>query len=188
MSPDGKPTSNVEIVHALGRRLHLLSPSLRDHRAACERVAERLAGEGTFDRVSVRPLTGSIVLERDQGDLDAHAAVQKLREVLEAERNDQGEPLLSAPRVHDGPTRLARALVTATRELNEDIATALDRHADLATLGPFALFLAGALHVSVTGQVPAPPWSSLFWYSLRSFLSFNQDAVKSQPEPSPPGS
>jgi len=156
----------------------LRSPLLHERRAVCERVAGQLAQEGEHDRVSIRPLTGSIVIEREVGTIEAGALARRVEEILKAERDEHGEPLRPAARKFEGPTRLARVLVDAARGLNEDVGKALNGEADLATLGPFALLLSGAVHVSVTGNLPAPPWSSLFWYSLRSFLTFNQGAVK----------
>jgi hypothetical protein len=150
---------------------------LRERRAVCERIADQLAQERERNRVSIRPVTGSIVIQRDVGPIDAVALANRIEEILRGERDDRGEPLRAATK-YEGPTRLARALVDTVRALNEDIGKALNGEADLGTLGPFALLLSGAVHVAVSGNLPAPPWSSLFWYSLRSFLSFNQDAVK----------
>jgi len=152
---------------------------LRHQRGACQRIANQLATEQDYDRVSIRPPTGSIILERASNGLDAESEAEKLRAILVHEVGDDGRPLIGAHAAR-GPlaaTRLAEALVESARGLNADFCVALQGKADLGTLGPLALIAAGAAQVSLSGNLPIPPWSSLVWYAFRSFISFNPGAM-----------
>jgi hypothetical protein len=171
----------VTIVQALPRRVHLRAPRLAWHRSASEHVAEALVPEGDFDRVTVRPSTGSVVVEGPEGALSAEKLAARLEELLKGERDDQGKLLAGLrPEDHPGPTRIARALVRAVSGINEDVRTALDDRADLGTLLPVFFAAAGAYEVTTTGQLSTPTWFNLLWWSLRSFMTFNIRAVEEQ--------
>jgi hypothetical protein len=157
---------------------------LRRQRDLCQRIANQLASERDYDKVSIRPVTGSVIIERDASPLDPPNVIEHLEAVLSHEVTESG-PRTDA----DGAraTRLAAALAAAVRGLNADVNLALDGEADLATLGPFALLAFAAAHVSITGNLPAAPWSSLVWYAIRSFISFNPAAMGKEKAPAPSG-
>jgi hypothetical protein len=164
---------SVEVVQTLPGRVHLRVRSLRRHRDVCQRVANQLATDRDYDRVSIRPLTGSVIIERE-APLDSAGVVEHVSTVLSGEAAE----LTRQTDANSPPaTRLAVALATAVRGLNIDLNQALEGEADLATLGPFALVTLAVVEVSRTGNLPAPPWSSLVWYALRSFISFNASAI-----------
>lgn len=176
-----KISDTVKIGHALPRRVRLAAPSLAGQRAACERVARALAAGGTFARVTVRPATGSVLLEDDQGTLDAGALAERLREVVRTERDEQGRLLTSlGPEDHPGPTRIARAVVRAVSDLNADVGARLDHRADLGTLLPVLFAAAGLAELGATGRMPVPTWFNLLWWSMRAFMTFNIRAVEDE--------
>jgi hypothetical protein len=149
---------------------------------ACERIAtelaRQLAPEAGRDRVSVRPGTGSVVVERTRGELDVDAVVRRLRELVASEHADDGRPLSEARPVAMGTTKLAKAVVSAMKTLNNDLRVELEGEADLATLAPIFLAFASAAEISIIGEIPAPSWSSLLWYSLRIFATFNPEVER----------
>jgi len=167
----------VTIAHALPSRVRLAAPRLAWHREACERVARALAERGGLSRVTVRPPTGSVIVEGD----DALAA-EALREALEALlgdlRDDEGHPLVDPVReARPSPTRIARAVARAASGINADVRAALDGLADLGTVLPLVFALAGVTQVGARRDMPSPTWFNLFWWSLRSFMTFNFEAV-----------
>jgi hypothetical protein len=173
----------VEIVHALPGRVRLSVRSLRRQREICQRIANQLTNERDYDKVSIRPLTGSVIIERE-APLDPPSVVEHLHAVLDGESEEISKAVQS-----DGQpaTRLAMALATAVRGVNSDLNKALQNEADLGTLGPFALVTLAVVQVSRTGNLPAPPWSSLVWYALRSFISFNPSAMGKAKAPTASG-
>ena len=176
----------VTIGQALPRRVRLVAPPLAWHRDACERVGRALAAEGSLARVEIDPATGSVIVEGEDPPLAASALAARLAELLRDERDEQGRPLdVRRPEERPGPTRIARAVVTAVAGINADVRAALDQRADLGTLLPVAFALAGLFEVGATGRMPVPTWFNLLWWSLRSFMSFNIRAVEEEVQEGP---
>lgn len=180
------PGDIVRIEHALPHRVRLLAKVLAGHPEACERVARTLAASGPFARVTVRPLTGSILVEDDRTTLDAAALLERLREPVETERDEQGRFLVSLDlQEHPGPTRVARAVVHAMSAINADVGERLEHRADLATLLPVLFAAAGVAELGATGKMPVPNWYNLLWWSMRAFMTFNLRAVEEEVEDGP---
>ncbi|WP_437838747.1 HMA2 domain-containing protein [Sorangium sp. So ce1153] len=171
----------VLVAHALERRVRLRAPALAGHRRACERVAEQLAADPGCEVVTVRPATGSVIVERLEGALDPERLRGRLAELVNEARDDEGH-LLGAPRpdAHPGPTRVARAVAHAVAAINADVREAMGYRADLGTLLPVVFATAGLAEVGVTRRLPAPAWFNLLWWSLRSFMTFNPGAVSEE--------
>jgi hypothetical protein len=173
--------ARVTIRQDLPRRVRLSAPGLSWHRGACARVAEAIAGAGSFARVTVRPATGSVIVEGEGVSREAARLAQRLHELLLDERDDEGR-LLAALRPEDrpGPTRVARAVVHAAAAINDDVRAALDDRADLGTLLPVLFAAAGVAEVGATCEMPVPTWFNLLWWSLRSFMTFNLRALEEE--------
>jgi hypothetical protein len=175
----------VTIALALPRRVRFLVPRLAWHREACERVARALSRERGVSRVTARPATGSVIVEADEGTLDAATLQARLVELARDENDEQGRPLADlGPHDYPGPTRVARAVVSAVSSINGDVRSTLDERADLGTLLPVVFAVAGLAEVGVTGEMPVPSWFNLLWWSLRSFMTFNLQAVEEVEHPS----
>jgi hypothetical protein len=156
--------SMVTIAQALPRRVRFVAPRLVWHRAASERVARALAAEGDFDRVTVRPATGSVIVDGAEGSLSPSVLSAKLEDLLRGERDEEGRLLADLrPEDHPGPTRIARAVVQAVSGINDDVRVALDDRADLGTLLPVCFAAAGVVEVATTGRLPVPTWFNLLW-------------------------
>ncbi|AGP35630.1 HMA2 domain-containing protein [Sorangium cellulosum] len=168
----------VLVAHVLERRVRLRAPALAGHRRACERVAEQLAADPGCEAVTVRPVTGSVIVERLKGGLDAERLRARLAELVGEARDDDGR-LIVAPRPegHPGPTRVARAVAHAVAGINADVREAMDYRADLGTLLPVFFAAAGIAEVGATRRLPVPAWFNLLWWSLRWFVTFNPAAV-----------
>lgn len=177
--------AQVEVRHVVPWRVHLRSRALVGQRQACEATAERLANEIDFDSISVRPLTGSVVVVRMGGNLDAEAIRRRLVELIALGRTAEGRPLADERRRLEGNTRVARAVASAVRTLNDRVREALDSEADLKILVPIALATASMLQPALTGRLSGPPWSQLLWYSLRSFMTLNREAIDTDAETRP---
>jgi hypothetical protein len=136
--------------------------------------------------VIVRPLTGSVIVERAAAPLDARDLAHRLEKLLEDP--DMAGPDAAARASMGAGTRIARAVAIAVRQMNEDVREALGGTADLGSIFPIGLAAASAIQVSVSGNLVAVPWYTLVWYSLRSFLSFNSDAIKGSSKEEQPSS
>ncbi len=168
------------ICHVQPHRVRLRVPALSGERAACERVARALAGED-FARLTVRPSTGSVIVEDPARPLDAAALARRLEDLCRAERDQEGRPLGEPPPGnHPGPTRIARAVAHAAAGINADVRAALDDRADLGTLLPVLFAAGGVAELVTTGKMPVPTWFNLLWWSLRSFMTFNIRAVEEE--------
>lgn len=169
---------SVHVAHALERRVRLRAPALSGHASACERVAQQLALEPGCEVVTVRPITGSVIVERGEGALDADRLRARLAELLGELRDDDGRPLgAQPPGGQPGPTRVARAVAHAVVAINAEVREAMDHRADLGTLLPVVFATAGLTEVAITRKLPVPAWFNLLWWSLRSFMTFNPSAV-----------
>lgn len=166
----------ARIVHELPWRVRLRVPMLVGHREACHRIAERLCDDGLADRVRVRPSTGSILAESLESPVDSRRLCARVEELARGERDERGRPIIDADE-QPGPTRVARAVAHAVHELNRSVRDALDDRADLGTLLPVFFAMGGVTEVASSGRLPAPPWFNLFWWSIRSFMTFNLEAV-----------
>jgi len=171
-----------QLVHDLPHRVRLRSRAIVGHRDACLRVAEKLAMmDPSCERVEVRPWTGSVIVEREDGTLDAEAVRLMLERLVAEEHDEQGRKLTDLG--HDalpGPTRVAKAVAHAFAEINSDVRSALDHRADLGTLMPVLFFSLGLVEIGVTRRLPAPAWFNLVWWSIRSFMTFNAGAVEQE--------
>ena len=177
MAEDGK----VVIAQVLPQRVRFVAARLVWHRGACERVARALAAGGGFDRVKVRPATGSVIVEGSAGSFSPEALAAKLEDLVGSEHDDAGRELGAlGPDDHPGPTRIARAVVRAASAINDDVRAALDDKADLGTILPVVFAAVGAFEVAASGRLPVPTWFNLLWWSLRSFMTFNIRAVEEE--------
>ncbi|WP_437985907.1 HMA2 domain-containing protein [Sorangium sp. So ce117] len=171
----------VLVVHALERRVRLRAPALAGHRRVCERIAEQLAADSACEVVSIRPMTGSVIVERSEGGLDPERLRARLAGLVDGAREDDGHPL-GAPRPegHPGPTRVARAVAHAFAGINADVREAMDYRADLGTILPVVFAAAGLAEVGATRRLPVPAWFNLLWWSLRWFMTFNPGAISEE--------
>lgn len=167
------------IVHQMPRRVRLRASLLVGHRDICQRVAEKFAhAEPTAERVEVRPSTGSVIIEREDGTLDAEALHRLLARIVSEEMSEvPSSRRYAVPERMPGPTRVANAVARAFSDINGDVRKALDGHADLGTLLPVVFFSLGLVEVAATRKLPAPAWFNLLWWSLRSFMTFNPTAT-----------
>jgi hypothetical protein len=168
----------ARVMHVLPRRVRLRAPALAGHRDACVRVARQLTREPGCETVFIRPLTGSVIIECSGGKLDPDSLRTRLAEIVAAERDQAGLPLTTLkPRQPPGPTRVAHAVAHAFAAINADVRDAMDNRADLGTILPVIFATAGIAEVAMTRRMPAPAWFNLVWWSLRSFMTFNEEAV-----------
>ena len=174
------PRPLVRVEHALPTRVRLRVARIVGARVASERIARRIADEMRLERVTVRVRTGSILLEDRARKLDPAHLAARVDDLLRSERDDDGIPLSQSPPFSRGPTRLAHAVAHAATEINDDVGEMLGHRADLGTLLPIAFATGGLVEVIASRKVPGPTWFNIFWWSLRSFMTFNVDAVNDE--------
>lgn len=175
------------IVHQLPRRVRLRAGLLVGHHEVCRRIAEKFMSlEKDSTRVEIRPSTGSVIVERRDGTLDAAALRDLLSQIVAEEMAAvPSSRRFPVPERMPGPTRVANTVARAFSEINSDVRRALDGRADLGTILPVVFFSLGLVEVAATRKLPAPAWFNLLWWSLRSFMTFNpaatgQDSVEAR--------
>ena len=167
------------VVHQMSRRVRLRASLLVGHRDVCKRVAAKFMGaDSNSKRVEIRPSTGSVIVERDDGTLDAEALRELLQRIVSEEMAEVPTSRRYAmPERMPGPTRVANTVARAFSEINGDVRRALDGRADLGTILPVIFFSLGLVEVAATRKLPAPAWFNLLWWSMRSFMTFNPVAT-----------
>lgn len=165
----------IELAHASPGRLRLRLPWLRRDRAACTRLADRLAEVGGVEEVEVRPRTGSVLCRFDPARVRAErllTAVRRETRVAMVRRADAPAPRLPRPR---GPSRLGRAVTDAVRAIDDDIWQASNGTLDLGTVAGLLFLGAGAAELAATRRVPLPSWFNLAWWAFRTFTMFEAE-------------
>ena len=167
----------VQIAHVLPHRVRFQAPLLASRPDVCRRIAERLAmSPDAIDKITVRVMTGSIIVEDPRGNLDANVLLERLRECIQIEASQFSQ---TTP----GSTKIARSVARAFAALNADVRGGLHHHADLAALLPVFLATLAVGQVVTTGRLPAPAWFNFCWWSFRAFLTFNKDAATEENHP-----
>jgi hypothetical protein len=174
----------LRLIHAIPGRLRVRWPALRTiSPPEREKTRERCATHPGVEDVALRPLTGSVLVRYDHESLDTRSVLDLVRDATGA-RLVLGPSEPAPPRVSgDGePTRLAVAAARFFEDVNQDVRRAFDGHADLSTLLPLSFLGFGLAEVVVTGEVPAPPWWNLCWWSFRAFHLLNEPAIEQAEE------
>jgi hypothetical protein len=167
----------LKIAHHLPDRTRLRMQVLRKDPAACERLADALAAVPGVREVRIRPYTGSVLIEHDDG-VSIEALVDAARGALAIER------VLTAcerpPQGGEVPpfSSLARKVVAAARELDRDIRRGSDGTVDLGMLATLGLVSVGAAEVVASGKLPLPPWFNLAWWGFRTFMTTEQPEIQ----------
>lgn len=171
------PERLAEIAHRLPRRIRFRAPHLAFHDESCRRMAEHLtqieSALENVDKVRVNVMTGSIIVETENGSLDAETLLAHVRAFVEMEMKDMPDP-------PPGPTKFARSVARAFAGLNEDVRGGLRHRADLATLLPIFLGTLAVGQIVRTGRLPAPAWFNFCWWSFRAFMTFHKDAAREE--------
>ncbi|MGE5181977.1 MAG: HMA2 domain-containing protein [Acidobacteriota bacterium] len=169
----------LAVAHELPERTRLRTPILRKDVAACERVADALSALGGVREVRVRPYTGSVLV--------THADDVTAKLLVEVVARELGNPRVLAPGERppvegEAPplASLARKLVHAIREIDEDVRRATDGTVDLGTLTTLGFVGAGAVDVARSGELPLPPWFQLAWWGFRTFVTTEQEEIRAE--------
>jgi len=179
----------LELVHSIPGRLRARWRTLKKepHERAGE-IADRLVRETGVLDVTVHTATGSVLVVFDPERTDEERIMEVLLHVTGAPHVlAPGDALPPPPPTSSSqPSTLAVATAVFFDELNQDVLRATDGAADLRMLMPLGFVGLGLAEVVATGEVPPPPWWSLFWWSFRAFLSLNDPAIKIAVAPSVP--
>lgn len=173
------------VVHHLPDRTRLRTPLLRKNQAASAQVADALAAVAGVRQVTVRPYTGSVLIEHDEA-LPLASLVDTVRGALSIEH------VLAAgerpPLDTEVPpfSSIARKLVIAVREIDRDIRRGSEGTVDLGMLATLGFFGAGAVEVVASGKLPLPPWFNLAWWGFRTFMTTEQPEMDAEDDGNQP--
>ncbi len=171
------PDDLAQFAHVLPHRVRFQAPVIASRADVCRRIAERLVqSSGAIDKVTVRVVTGSIIVEAPTGQIDADVLLERVRECIEIEAAQ------FAP-TNRGSTKIAQSVARAFAALNADVRGGLRHHADLAALLPVFLATLAVGQIVTTGKLPAPAWFNFCWWSFRAFLTFHKDAATEENKP-----
>jgi hypothetical protein len=174
----------VQVIHVVGGRARFRLPWLRRHPEEVNRLADLLAQEKGMLEVEIRAHTGSVLCRFDPARLDSATLLQRVAQHAGVEAViEQGQPVpVSIPDRGGQKAEVARELAGAFQELDASVRRATEGALDLGTLVTMGFAAAGALQVAVKGRIPAPPWFTLGWWGIRTFITFERDATaKAEP-------
>lgn len=161
----------AQVAHISPHRVRFRAPLIASHAEVCRRIAERFAqSAGAHDKITIRVITGSIIVEGPDGNINVDALLERLRKCVQAE-------VSQFPPITSGSTKIAQSVARAFAALNSDVRHGLRHRADLAALLPVFLGTLAVGQVVTTGRLPAPAWFNFCWWSFRAFLTFHKDAA-----------
>jgi hypothetical protein len=174
----------IQVIHTMSGRTRFRLPWLRRHQDEVNRLADGLGQEPGMLEVEIRAHTGSVLCRYDPGRLDGATLLQRVAQRTGVETLlEPGQP--PPPPRSSGKTRaeVARELNGLFQDLDAGVLRATEGALDLATLVTMGFAAAGALQVAVRRQLPPPPWFTLGWWGIRTFITFERNPAASKPEP-----
>jgi hypothetical protein len=166
----------IQIAHTIPGRTRLRCPALRSEPDTVARVADALAATSGVHEVTVRPFTGSILIEHDP-EVSAADLLELVQRVVSCERvlaRDEQPPVDPAV---PGLSKIAKLAANAFREIDRDILRVSQGSLDLGTLTTLGFFGAGAIQLAFEREVEMPPWFNLAWWGYRTFMTSEQDEI-----------
>ncbi len=179
-------------------RVRLRLKWLSEDEAGASALAEALGRMEGIARVTVRPFTGSVLVEFDPEQVDAEhvlQAVTTLTGIVHHVHGEEPDPDEIAGYARIAATEgalLARTVVRAFRGLNVDLLQATGGRMDLGFAITLGFFTMGVAQLIRQRRVPAPPWFNLGWWAFRTFTEVEKKAINSphshilQPPPTEP--
>jgi hypothetical protein len=171
----------LQVVHAIDGRARLRLPWLHAEQRPEEiaRLADELSRVPGMREVEIRAYTGSVLCRYDAARLGPAAILAAIARITGVETTvGLGErPPAPPSRTDGGPGEVARELARVFKDLDDEVLRATDGKLDMGTLTTFGFLGAGALGVASGQKVIAPPWFTLAWWALRTFMLFEADAV-----------
>ena len=161
----GRPAERLRVVHHHPGRIRVRSAVFRDGGELADKVRRRVAASPGFRALSHNPVSGSLLIEYQVGELDTEALLAEVA----AEAGLAG--------VWDGldgrgePIDLAAAIAQGARAVNRVVREATSDRADLGVIIPGALLAAAVASLILRPDLPR--WESLLYWSFTFFRDLN---------------
>ena len=180
-------SEGITVVHAIPGRIRLKVSQVRENPLVAHQIEQRLATIPGVQKVSVNPLTSSVLILYDTAVVTSPESFQTLAEPLSA--------LLPGVAVKDletlqtmltNGTSVVPPLATSVRSffasVNAKVNTTTAGAADLKLLLPLALFALGIRSLLVSDKRVLPTWYDFLWFALGTYFMLNPKPEERHPE------
>lgn len=177
----------IQQVHSMPGRVRIRIPRLRKDPELAEAIADRLSALPAMEHVEVRPFTGSVRCTFAPDQVEVADICQTAAEAVEAQQvlGPESELPKEGTEYETGPSRVAVALAEMMTSIDRDIMRTTRGRFDMGAVASLGFLTAGLMEVMKAKKVPAPPWFNLAWWSLRTFMTSEQDAIQEAVVPVP---
>lgn len=170
---------DVKVVHAIPGRIRLKVSELKGNSALALAVQDRLSSVRAVDWVETNPVTGSVLLVYDVGQVasfdSAHALSEVLTPLFPTLDAEQIQARLSRPpngsRSQDSSS-LDKRISVFLGNLNVSVGS-VTGGTDLKVLLPVVLFCLGIRGLLASEKLPFPAWYDFLWFAFGTFLALN---------------
>lgn len=156
----------ARIVHNLPERVRFRIDAHKGDREYFVEVAQRLADQFSPERLEANPLTGSLLVQKSDLDVEAVVSFSKKEGLFEIDS--------------ETPSGMAEKAVAPLSALSSRLKDLSFGQLDLANVAFFVLIGTG-LYQLIRGNLRSPPWYTAFWYAMGIYLKSIADAKKENP-------
>jgi hypothetical protein len=162
------PVTEAQIAHHIPGRLRLKVPSLKDDPSLGETLGRELGDLEEVVEVSVRPLTGNVVVHYQSNGRGETGFVQSIGSVV---RLTEARPVARPQPPPDVSVGEMAAEWTHARwqGLNDSLRRGTDGALDLRTVIPLFFVFLGVRQILTQPNLSALPWYTAFYYAYQTF-------------------
>jgi len=176
----------LTVVHAIPGRIRLKVPQVRDSPLFANQIEQRLATIPGIQKVTINPLTSSVLVLYDTAVVASPESFQAFAEPLSALFPGVAvKDLETLQAMLTNGTSAVPPLATGVRaffaSLNAQVNTTTAGAADLKLLLPLALFALGIRSLLVSEKRISPTWYDFLWFALGTYFMLNPKPEERQP-------
>lgn len=173
---------DVKVVHAIPGRIRIKASKVKENPALAAEIQKRLVAARGVQRVEVNPVTGSVLVFYDAGEVAPLDSLFTLSEsftlLFPGFDVREFEVQLAPFRNGSGSASSVAGSISAFfGTFNVTVGKATGG-IDLKVLLPLTLFFFGIRGLLVSEKTLFPTWYDLLWFSFASFLMLNPRPVE----------
>ncbi len=174
--------TGVQVAHAIPGRIRLKVAQVRGNTGLARAIETRLSATPGVQGVEANPVTGSVVVVFETGEMAVADSLRMLSATLSPEFGpldvDRGEAKGNA-------FSLDREIAQRVGSLNDVLATA-SQGVDLRLLVPLTLGFLGLRSLLFSDKLAVPAWYDFFWFALSTYFMLHP-GIAAEADPGSPG-
>ncbi len=179
-------SEGIKVVHAIPGRIRLKVSQIRENPLFADQIEQRLATIPGVQKVTINPLTSSVLVLYDTAVVASPESLQALAGPLSLlfpglTAKDLETVQTMATNGTGAVPPLAAGIRTFFSSLNTKLSTTTDGAADLKLVLPLALFALGIRSLLVSEKRLFPTWYDFFWFALGTYFMLNPRPEERQP-------